>query len=393
MRRLLIVTGESSGDRYGADLAEALRAQALQAQGRELQIQGIGGSRMAAAGVEILLEAAHLGVVGIVEILKNYRALKAALEESKAQIIKNKPDLLVLIDHPEFNLRLAKVAKQHGIPVLYFISPQVWAWRPWRVKKIGQVIDGMAVIFPFEENFYRQHGIPVRFVGHPLAERVRPAFDKNTAFQKFNLDPTRPIISLCPGSRRGEIQRLLPDFLKAGEMLQARHPDWQFVLPKALSVEESLLAAYLAKSTLRLKVIAGNFYEINQLASVAITASGTATLELGLLGIPMLICYRVAPLSYQIMKRLITVPHIGLVNIILQKRLLPEFVQQEVKPAVLADATEKLFAGAEREKVLAALATLPEALGHGGAASNLAAWCWEFLQVETSSKHHQQQGT
>ncbi len=377
MRRLLIVSGESSGDRYGADLAEALQAQA---EGRGIQIQGIGGSRMAEAGVEIVLEAAHLGVVGIVEILKNYRVLKAALEASIAQIIENKPDLLVLIDHPEFNLRLAKVAKTHGIPVLYFISPQVWAWRPWRVKKIGQVIDGMAVIFPFEETFYQKYGIPVRFVGHPLAERVQPSLPKAEAYARFALDPNRPVISLCPGSRRGEIQRLLPDFLKAGEILQARHADWQFVLPKALSVDENLLADYLAQSSLKVKVIAGEFYEINQLASVAITASGTATLELGLLGIPMLICYRVAPLSYEIMKRLITVPHIGLVNIILNQRIVPEFVQQEVKPAVLAEATETLFAGAEREKVLAALATLPAALGNGGAAQKLAAWCWEFLE-------------
>jgi lipid-A-disaccharide synthase len=379
MRRLLIVSGESSGDRYGADLAEALFAQA---QGRALHVQGIGGSRMAAAGVEIVLEAAHLGVVGIVEILKNYRALKAALEASKAQIIHNKPDLLVLIDHPEFNLRLAKVAKKHGIPVLYFISPQVWAWRPWRVKKIGQVIDGMAVIFPFEEAFYQKYGIPVRFVGHPLAERVQPSLSKAAAYTAFGLDPNRPVISLCPGSRRGEIQRLLPDFLKAAELLQARHPDWQFVLPQALSLKASDLAPFLAQSSLTVKVIPGQFYDLNQLASVAITASGTATLELGLLGIPMLICYRVAPLSYQIMKRLITVPHIGLVNIILQQRVVPEFVQQAVKAEVLAEATEKLFAGAEREQVLAALATLPDALGHGGAAQKLAAWCWEFLAAE-----------
>lgn len=337
----MIVAGEASGDLHGANLVkEALK------KDPSLSFFGIGGSMMRAAGVEILVDASEIAVVGLVEIISHFPVIRHAFNLLKKIIRSNPPDLVILIDYPGFNLRIAETAKKARVKVLYYISPQVWAWRVGRVKKMGKVIDRMAVVFPFEVSYYEKEGIPVTFAGHPLVDSVHPSMTREEAQRKFGLDPVGKTIGLFPGSRISEIKNLLPVILESAGLLKKRFPDAQFILPLASSLKRSDIDPFLDSTAIDVTVIEGMGYDVMQVCDAAITVSGTVTLEIAMIGIPMVIIYKVAPLTYTIAKRLIKVDHIGLCNIVAGERIVKELIQDDASPEKIADEITEILTDA-----------------------------------------------
>ncbi len=327
----MIVAGEASGDLHGANLVrEALKIDP------ELHFLGIGGQRMREAGVETLVDAAKMAVVGLVEVVAHFDVIFHAYSVLKKIIATDPPDLLILIDYPDFNLRIARLAKARGVKVLYYISPQVWAWRVGRVKKIGRLVDRMAVVFPFEVPFYEREGVPVSFVGHPLVDIVHPTRDHAEALASFGLDPGRPTVGLFPGSRKSEVRTLLPTILATATLLRKRFPDVQFLLPLASSLTRADLAPWLEGAGIEVTVVEGRGYDVMQACDAIVTVSGTVTLEIALIGVPMVIIYRVSPLTYTVGKRLIRVDHIGLCNIVAGERVVQELIQHDAEPGKIA---------------------------------------------------------
>lgn len=361
-KRILIISGEASGDQHGAALANAVHA-----KDPEIKFLGMGGEAMRKAGVDIRVDAAPLAVVGVIEILQHIMPIYKAWRTLKNVIHNERPDLVLLIDYPAFNLQIAKIAKKAGIPVLYYISPKIWAWRLRRIKKIGSRIDKMLVIFPFEEALYREKGIPVEYVGHPLAERVQPDKDIVTMRREYEIDEKSRIVGLLPGSRKGEIQRLLPTMLLAAKQLKRRYPDLIFVLPQASSLKQDDLLPYLEKSAVSVKVIPEQFYNTVQLCSATIVASGTATLETALLQIPMVIIYKTAASTYVIARRVIQIPHIGLCNIVAGEIVAKELIQHEATPeAITAEVVHILEDEVYRKTMQKKFCEVKEKLGEGG---------------------------
>lgn len=364
----MIVAGEASGDLHGSNLvSEALKLDS------SLSFFGIGGPKMRAAGVETLVDSSDMAVVGLVEVIAHFDVIYRAFTTLKKILTSDPPDLLILIDYPDFNLRLAGVAKAAGVRVLYYISPQVWAWRVGRVKKIARLVDRMAVVFPFEVPFYEKEGVPVSFVGHPLADIVLPCMTRGEAYQTFGLDPERKTVGLFPGSRRGEIGRLFPTILESAILLKKSFPRAQFILPLASSLTSADIEPALAASGLDVKVVEGMGYDVMQVCDAIISVSGTVTLEIALMGIPMVIIYKVSPLTYMVGKRLIRVDHIGICNIVAEERVVPELIQQDAEPSRIAQEigrmlTEDYYAARIRDKLLAIRAKL----GEGGCSTRVA---------------------
>ncbi|AJY68493.1 lipid-A-disaccharide synthase [Geobacter sulfurreducens] len=373
--RIMIVAGEASGDLHGAGLVrEALRLDPT------LSFFGIGGPRMREAGVETLVDSSEMAVVGIVEVLAHIGVISRAFMALRRVIVSNPPDLLILIDYPDFNMLLARVARRHGVKVLYYISPQVWAWRTGRVKTIGRLVDRMAVVFPFEVPFYERAGVPVSFVGHPLADRVRPTMGRDEALASFGLDPGRRVVGLFPGSRRGEIAKLFPVILESAQQLRERYPDIQFILPLASSLTDGDIAPLLAASGLDVTVARDRVYDVMQVCDAIVTVSGTVTLEIALMGVPMVIIYKVSPLTYQVGKRLIRVDHIGICNIVAGARVVPELIQDEASAdRIAAEIGRYLDDPAHAEKTRAGLAMVKEKLGTGGCSERVAGIVLEML--------------
>ncbi len=373
----MIIAGEASGDHHAGRLVEELKARAP-----STHLFGIGGDHMRRAGVEILVDSRDMAVVGLVEVLANYRFLSGVLERMRRELRERRPELLILVDYPDFNLRLARTAKELGIKVLYYISPQVWAWRQKRVYKIKQLVDMMAVVFPFELPFYEEAGVPVRFVGHPLADEVGSKLDHAGALAEFGLEPGRPVLGLFPGSRRGEIKRLLPVFLQAAVEVKRRMPEVQFILPRASTLDEALLAPHLEKSGLEITLVPGRAYDVMRACDAIVSASGTATLEIALMQVPLVVAYRIAPLSYAIMSRLVKVDHIALCNIVAGERMATELIQAHATPENIAAQALRLLndedgaATRMREKQAGIL----EKLGGGGAPGNVAELALELLE-------------
>jgi lipid-A-disaccharide synthase len=330
-KRIMIVAGEASGDLHGSNLVkEALRGNP------HLSFSGMGGPKLREAGVTILADSSETAVVGLVEVISHFAAIYRAFTTLRRIIRTDPPDLLILIDFPDFNLRLAKAAKKAGVRVLYYISPQVWAWRVGRVKKIARLVDRMAVVFPFEVPFYEKEGVPVTFVGHPLVDIVHPTMSRSEAQACFGLDPARRTVGLFPGSRKGEIRNLSATILEAASLLKKHFPDVQFILPLASSLTEDDIAPFLKASDLNIRVIEEKTYDVMQVCDAIITVSGTVTLEAALMGVPMVIIYRVSPLTYAVGKRLIKVDHIGICNIVAGERVARELVQDDAEPAWIA---------------------------------------------------------
>ena len=364
-----MVAGEASGDIYGAGLIRAVDAEGVHAH-----FFGIGGQRMREAGCEILVDATDMAVVGLVEVLKHFDVIAAAFLKLKKILVHDPPDLLILIDYPGFNLRLAPYAKKAGVPVLYYISPQIWAWRQGRVHKIKRLVDHMAVILPFEAPFYEKAGVPVSFVGHPMADLVQVAMGQQEAALSFGLKQTGRIVGLFPGSRKSEISRLLPVILGAAQLLKQRFPDLQFVLPLASTLHEEDLAPFLGDCALPITIVRDRIHDLIRACDAIVSVSGTVTLEIALVGTPLVIIYKLSPLTYMLARHLVKVEHIGLCNIVAGETVAQELIQDDASPEQIAEEIGRILQSREYATAQATrLALVRQRLGGGGANGRIAA--------------------
>ena len=377
VRHVVVVAGEASGDQHAADMVQALRGMAP-----DLKFSGMGGRAMREAGVDLIVDSTDLAVVGVVEVLARYGQIRRALNTLKNHLETTRPTLLVLVDYVEFNLRLAKAAKALGIKVLFYVSPQVWAWRPHRIQKIGAVIDAMAVLFPFEVDVYRRNGIPVRYVGNPVVDQVRVTQSQPVLREMLGLDLQRPVLGLFPGSRNSEIRRHWPVMLAACEQIAQALPQAQFVAGVAAGVDAQSTLMPMAPKSLSIHYVSGKSHEVMAASDALLISSGTATLEAGLLQVPMAILYRVSPLSYAILKRFILVPNIGLVNIVAGERIAQEFVQEQATAAALSAECIRLLSDRNyREQMRQRLSVIQEKLGEGGGSRRVAEMAKELLDT------------
>lgn len=359
----LVVAGEASGDRYGAALATALR--------HHLPVRwfGLGGDAMAAAGVELVSHARSVNVLGVVEVVRHLPRVYAVFRRLLAEVDHRQPRLAVLIDFPDFNLRLARQLHRRGIPVVYFIAPQVWAWRRGRLKLLRRYTRKLICIFPFEEEFFRRAGLEVEHVGHPLVDYARPSLNPEEFLAHYRLRPDRPIVCLLPGSRNQELRRHLPRLLQAAGELHRRGTAAQFTLVRARTVNPALLEELLRSGpNLPLTVIEDSPYNALAAADLAVIASGTATIEALLLETPMVVVYRVAAPSWWVGKLLVRTPHYSMVNLIAGQRLVPELIQRDFTAARVASEAERLLRDpAARSRIQHELGRLKQRLGPPGA--------------------------
>lgn len=378
-RTVMFSAGEASGDRHGAHMFQELTALSPGIRGL-----GMGGAAMRAAGIDVRVDSGGIGVIGPVEILRHYREIRAALTAMQRLLLAEPPDLLICVDYKEFNLKLARFAKRHGIRVLFYVSPQVWAWRRGRVVTYGKAIDMMAVIFPFETAYYEAENVPVRYVGHPSVDKVQPLRSRGEDFAVYGLDPARPVVGILPGSRDNEIRGMLPVMLQAAQKLAAQHPGLQFLLPQADSITDALLETYLQDCPLTIKIVRQETYDAIQCCDAVMTTSGTATLEIALLGVPLLIAYRLSAISYWLGRWLVKIPFIGLPNIIAGRAVAREFIQHALTADNLATEIDRLlFDPAYRDACRQGLQQVKTRLGPGGGSRNMALLALEMLQSPT----------
>lgn len=373
----MIIAGEASGDLHGANLVRAMRKHA-----GNLSFFGIGGPAMKKQGVDVLLDAARLSVVGITEVFSKLPDLFRGRAAARRMLHERRPDLLVLIDFPDFNLHMAGAAKRMGIPVLYYISPQIWAWRRGRIRKIRRRVDRMAVILPFEERFYAENGVPVTFVGHPLLDELEPAAPERSA-----PPGNRPVIALLPGSRDREVQRLLPVMLEGARRLADRGVNARFLLSAAPTVERDTIQETTARfgRGLDLEITDRPVGDLFAAVTAAVAASGTVTLQAAIAGTPTVIVYTVSKVSYRFGKILIRVPFIGLANLIAGRSIMPELIQEQATPEAVADALAGLIRRPERlEAIRAELGRVRDALGSPGASDRTARLALGMLGMEAS---------
>ncbi|MFC1778865.1 lipid-A-disaccharide synthase [Thermodesulfobacteriota bacterium] len=334
-KRIMIVTGEASGDLHGAKLMSAITAQLP-----DTKFFGVGGKNMAAQGCEILIPGEELAVMGIVEIVGHLPVILSAFNKLKREFYgSNKPDALVLIDFPEFNLRLARQAKKAGIPVLYYVSPQVWAWRRGRVKKIAAVVDSLAAIFPFEPAFYDGQDILVKYVGHPLLDEFEEAGNCQNLRPRLQIPQDKKVVGLFPGSRHNELRYMLDTLVESAQLIFDKEPEVHFLVPVANTLSRADIQSRFP-TELPVSFIESDdatIYDVATSCDTILTVSGTVTLQIALVGTPMAIFYKVSPLTYAIGKRLIKVDHAGLANIVAEDRIVPEFIQDMATPQNLAD--------------------------------------------------------
>lgn len=365
---IMVSAGEASGDQHAAHALTALKH-----QGVEFDAFGMGAGELEAAGATIHVDCRELAVIGLVEVLKNLPALYKRLFFLVRLIKEKKPDLIVLVDYPEFNLKLAWWVRKLNIPILFYISPQVWAWRTKRVKKIAKRIDHMAVIFPFEVDFYKNAGVPVSYVGHPLIDSAQCDWNQQEAQRQLGLTPKHNLVALLPGSRNGELHRNLPLMLDGAKALLNIIPTAEFVIPCAPSLDQAAVKQMVDDAGLPVTLIAGNICPVLKASDAALTASGTATLETALMGTPMAIVYRMNDLTYKIMSRMIQIDHIGLVNIVAKRRIVQEFVQDAATEAALSAELHRLLTdSAYRQQMQKDLAEVKVTMGEGGASENVA---------------------
>ncbi len=364
--RLLVSSGEASGELYAAELVRNLRP-----LDPELRVFGLGGDRLAEQGAHLVAHARDLAVVGLLEVLSQLPRIRRVFEDVLAECDRDRPDLAVLIDYPDFNLRLARELQARGIRVVYYVSPQVWAWRPGRIRAIRERAEKMLVIFPFEEALYRAAGVPVEFVGHPLVDLVRPAPDKDAFLRGLGLDPARPLVAILPGSRRKEVALNLPPLLGAVRKLAAADPTLQFLLAAAPALERADVQAALAATPARF--VQGQSHAALGAATVGLVASGTATVEAALLGTPMVVVYRVSWPTYLLGRPFVRVPHFAMANLIAERRIVPELIQGDFSAERAAKETLALLRDGERRaEMRAELARVRERLGAPGASARAA---------------------
>jgi len=374
-RKILIVAGETSGDLHGAHLVKA--ATCLDP---DLRFYGVGGKHLRNTGTDVIFDSSEVAVVGIVEVFSKLRSIYRAFRWLKKSLERDRPTLAILIDFPDFNLRLAKEANKRGIPVFYYISPQVWAWRRGRVKKIAKLVPKLVVILPFEVSFYRKRGVDCEFVGHPLIDIVKPHLSKEEALEVFRLDKDKRTIGLLPGSRREEVQQLLPVLLKSALLLLQDFPNLQFIMPLAPAIDRLEVEKCIGRYSLNVRIADEHIYDVLNICDLVITASGTATLEAAIMNTPMIIVYKVSFLSYLVARLLVKVKDIGLVNLIAEKRIAPELVQGEVSPVNIFNETSKLLKNPHLlSTIKAELEKVREKLGSPGASQRAAQILYRFI--------------
>jgi lipid-A-disaccharide synthase len=371
---VLIVAGESSGERYGADLVREFRK-----VHPGTEFFGIGGGRMAAEGVEILFPTRDLAVMGIFEILSQIPRIRRIFRRLVGEASSRRPAAAVLIDSPDFNLRLAKKLKKSGVPVLYYVSPTVWAWRRGRLKAVRRFVSRMMLIFPFEEEIYRNAGIPASDIGHPLLERVRARFGRAEFVAKYGLDPAKKLVALLPGSRRGELRYHAPVLAEAVVRLRAS-AGLQFALVLADSLGRSDLERSWPGPLEGLTVLEKDGYEAMAAADVVLSSCGTATLEAALLGTPVIAFYRISPLTYGAGRRFVRISRYSIVNILAGRPVVPELIQNGFTSGNLAGETLRVLASEDvRREMRAAFLEIRKNLGEGRASENAARELEKFL--------------
>ena len=372
----MIIAGEASGDLHGANFARAMLE-----KDNDLVISGIGGAEMAAAGVELLYDNSTLAVMGIIEVIRGLKDVRAAMNILERRFRLERTHLLVLIDYPGFNLELARRAKKYDIPVFYYISPKIWAWREGRIKRIKKYVDRMAVILPFEKSFYGDRGIDVDFVGNPLLDQVHTNLPPGVFRARNNIPADAKVIGIMPGSRKQEIVRLLPIFLQVARMLNEKISKCVFLLPLATTITEAYLEEHIGKGAgLDVRIIKDKRYEAMASCDAAMAASGTLTMELAILKVPMVVCYRVSLLTYLLAKPFIKVRFASLVNLVAGREVVPELLQQQVTlDNIYREILPLLINDAARDAMKADLTDVCGQLGEPGASKRAADLAMQML--------------
>lgn len=377
-----MIAGESSGDMHGAGLIKAIKK-----KNPSIACFGIGGDRMAEAGLDIVYHVSEMSFLGFFEVLKHLPFIRRVFKKMVGLLKEKQPSLVLLIDYPGFNLRFAKAVKKRSIPVIYYISPQVWAWGKKRIKKISRFVDRMIVIFPFEEKIYKKEGLDVRYVGHPLKDVVKASLSKEHFFNKLGMDSSHPTIGLLPGSRRQEVDHLFPEMLKACCLLQKKIPHLQLMVGLAPTLSDEVYGP-LMKEKDPIHTVRNRTYDVMAHADMVFVASGTATLETAILGTPMVILYKMSTLSYWIGKLLVKVKRIGLVNIVAGKSVVPELIQGDARAEkIVKEAVEIMSNRERRANIKRDLKEVSRLLGKKGASTRAAESVIEFMNRTPTSIH------
>jgi lipid-A-disaccharide synthase len=376
-QRIMIVVGEISGDAHAAKLVQAMRKKAPDI---DFEFFGATGKKMREIGVQTVVEADDFARVGIVEVATALPMFLKVFRKVKKTAVKLKPDLVVLIDFPDFNLKLATALKKRGFKIVYYISPQVWAWKQYRVKRIKKYVDLLLTILPFENKWFAEQGFEkTKYVGNPLAGEVKPKFDKNIFCKKHGLEKDRPIISLLPGSRRNEIEKILPKLIETAGLMSDSDPNLQFVI--GLASIRKIEEVERAKSQVKtqglsipntLITVKNETYELINASDVAAVTSGTATLETAIIGTPLAIVYQVSKLNYQVLRRFISVENFGLVNLIAEKKIAKEFIQDDFTAGKLSQELFRLLENKANQEMRQQLIEIKKLLGDGGASEKAA---------------------
>ena len=367
MAKILISAGEASGDIHAAAVTVALKR-----IDSTTEVFGMGGDELRAAGGEVLFDIKDHGVMGFVEVIKKLPDLFKLRREFARVMDERKPDCLVVVDYPGFNMKLAKLAHDKGIPVVSYIAPSAWAWNKGRAKNVAKIVDKVACIFPFEYDVYKEAGAPVEFVGHPLVDIVHPTMERAEAEAWVGKVPGCPMVLLMPGSRLMEIERMLDVILGGAKLLKKQMPEVQFAMPRAGTIPIEMLQGKIKASGLDVKITEGHNYDLFSVADLALATSGTVTLEAAMCGLPSVILYRTSAITAFIARRVINIPNIGLPNIVAGRQILPELLQEELTPAKLAATAVELLAPERRPQLEANLAYMKERLGEPGAVNRVA---------------------
>lgn len=374
-KNILIVTGEPSGDMHAAKLVKKMRELSPET---DFEFYGATGHKLTEVGVETIIDSADFSVVGLIEIGKVLPMFWNAFQKLKTEAVKRNTDAVILVDFPEFNLKLAKTLKKSGIKVIYYVSPQLWAWRKYRKNVIKKYVDLLLTILPFEKDWYAKQGIyHIEYVGNPTVREVHSELTKTEFCAKHDLNEAKPIVSLLGGSRHKELVRILPVLFETAAIMAEKDAEIQFVVPLAgnrriSEVEESKQKAKRDLEKLKLTIVQGETHEALNASDAAAVTSGTATLETGIIGTPMAIVYKTSAINYKLLRPLITVEHFGLINLIAEERLAKELIQEDFTPETLANELFRLLEPSENRKFRDKLNAVTEKLGHGGASKRAA---------------------
>ena len=367
MARILISAGEASGDLYAGAVTRGIKQ-----LNPEAEVFGMGGDCLREAGGEVLFDIKDHSLMGFVEVLKKLPDVWKLRNAFIDLMEKRKPDVLLTIDYPGFNMRLAKLAKERGINVVYFIAPQVWAWRPGRAADVAKVTDKIACIFPFECDFYKSYGADIEFIGHPLVDTVKPSLSRKEAEELAGKRTGHPLILLMPGSREMEIQRLLPVMLDAVKILKQKRQELDFAIPRAATIAKEILEDSVRQAGLNIRLIEGHNYDVMSVADLAIVTSGTVTLEAAMCGLGCEILYKSSPVSFWIAKRVVKIPNIGLPNIVAGRQIEPELLQDDCTPENISSTALELLEPERFAQLQRDLQEVKEKLGEPGAVKRVA---------------------